>query len=154
MFFCELYGEIRNRWKYFGGQNCRKSDLVPKILSAEILSDKVLHQHVLHHYRQTSWSYPQHSVAGLLQRREGQEVGVDHMDGGCRVRCVCRGVTGRVQGGNFLRASTFLSFRGAPTILTKNKFWPIFQLSRDRWTYKGWHFICLWCGIKREQLMI
>ena len=51
-FSCELYGEIRNRWKNFVGQNCRNFDLVPKILSAEkfcppkilsaeILSDKV-----------------------------------------------------------------------------------------------------------------
>ena len=40
-FSCELYGEIRNWWKNFEGQNCRNFDSVPKILSAEILSDKV-----------------------------------------------------------------------------------------------------------------
>ena len=29
-FSCELYGEIRNRWKNSGGQNCRNFELVPK----------------------------------------------------------------------------------------------------------------------------
>ena len=57
-----------------------------------------------------------------------------------------RGVTGGVQGGNFLRAPTFLPSRGAPTILTKKtNFAPFFNYPETAGhTKDDISYACVW----------